>query len=211
MTVNTRVINLLLQRNDLINIDLRDGLRVQILPSIMFLANCQRHQNAAFIKDRAILVVWADSPQEVISRAEYIEAKMMEIFARGLDPYDEKSGEGDNPPVFGNEATLGTEQVDIPREDGLTEGPRKIVLNQAVLCAITIMLIIAALGTGWRQIAIEIAVDHKYLRLAFFIVVPLQVWLALVCISCRLGKGFSDLACLISSSSCNLLQDLWPS
>lgn len=186
MTVNTRVIHLILQRHDLVHIDLREGLRVQILPNIMCLANGQRHQNAAFIKDHAILVVWADSPQEVISRAEYIEAQMMEIFARGLDPYDEKSAGG----IIVTELPAGAEPVEgeIPREDGLSEGPRKIMLNQAVLTAITLVLIIAALGTGWRQMAIETAVDHSYLRMAFFIVVPLQVWLALVRCPCYTGR-----------------------
>lgn len=186
MTVNTRVIHLILQRQDLVHIDLREGLRVQILPNIMCLANGQRHQNAAFIKDQAILVVWADSPQEIISRAEYIEAQMMEIFARGLDPYDEKSAQGINQ-IFVTELSAGAEppEAAIPREDGLPEGPRKIMLNQAVLTAITLLLIIAALGTGWRQMAIETAVDHSYLRMAFFIVVPLQVWLALVRCPCH--------------------------
>lgn len=183
MTVNTRVIHLILQRHDLIHIDLREGLRVQILPNIMCLANGQRHQNAAFIKDQAILIVWADSPHEVISRAEYIEAQMMEVFARGLDPYDEKSTAG----ILVTELPAGTEptEEEIPREDGLPEGPRKIMLNQAILTAITLILIIAALGTGWKQMAIETAVDHSFLRLAFFIVVPLQIWLALVRCPCH--------------------------
>lgn len=77
MTVSTRVIHLILQRHDLVNIDLCSGLRIQILPSLMSLANCQRHQNAAFIQDQALLVVWADGPQEVVARAPYIEAEMM--------------------------------------------------------------------------------------------------------------------------------------
>lgn len=177
MTVNTRVIHLVLQRHDLIHIDMRDGLRIQILPSINFIANCQRHQNAAFIKDQALLVVWADSPHDVVSRAEYIESQMMEIFARGLDPYDEKAG-AVNQTVVTETPLDGSGEM--AREDGLIEPPRKIVLNQAVLSAITLILIIAALGTGWRRLAVQTVVDHNYLRMAFFLVVPLQVWLALV-------------------------------
>lgn len=181
MTVNTRVIHLILQRHDLVHIDLREGLRVQILPNIMCLANGQRHQNAAFIKDLAILIVWADSPQELISRAEYIESQMLEIFARGLDPYDEKPANTMSQ-IMVTELPGGAESTEaaIPREDGLSEGPRKIMLNQAVLTGVTLILIVAALGTGWRQMAVETAVDHSYLRMALFIVVPLQIWLALV-------------------------------
>ena len=206
MTVNTRVIHLVLQRHDLIHIDMQDGLRIQILPSINFLANCQRHQNAAFIKDQALLAVWADSPHDVISRAEYIESQMMEIFARGLDPYDEKVNETANQTIVTETAVDGVGEM---REDGLIEGPRKVVLNQSVITAITLILIIAALGTGWRNLAVQTVVDHSYLRMALILVVPLQIWLALVC-------GFFSAVCvdskltkaMISSFSCSQLRDL---
>lgn len=206
MTVSTKVINLVLQRHDLVNIDLRGGLRIQILPTLMSLANCQRHQNAAFIQDQALLVVWADGPQEVIARAQYIEAKMMEIFARGLDPYDEK-----NQPVVINELTEGFEQSEgaLPREDGLTEGPRKLVLNQSIITAITLLLIILALASGWRRIAVEIAVDHAYLRLAFFAVVPFQMWLGMVGNHFGLCEYLTNKQRVTHSSSSSLLQGAW--
>lgn len=188
MTVNTRVIRLVLERTKLVTITLRDGLRVQILPSIKFLATCQKHQNAAFIKDQGILVVWADSPREVISQAKDIERQMMHVFARSLDPYDEKSQEKESHTVHITEKPSGSSDLDsenMSREDGLAEGPRRIVLTQAVLCAITLILIIAALGSGWRQIAIGIKVDHNWMRLAFILVMPLQIWLALVRVRLR--------------------------
>jgi hypothetical protein len=183
MTVNTRVIRLILERTDLVTITLQDGLAVQILPSIKFLAGCQIHQKAAFIKDLKILVVWADSPIEVISQAKDIERQMMHVFTRSLDPYDEHCQEKEGQTVQVIEKSSSCSDLEpegIPREDGLAEAPRKIVLNQAVLCAITFILIIAALGSGWRKIAIQIKVDHNWTRLAFILVMPLQVWLALV-------------------------------
>lgn len=183
MTVNTRVINLVLERTDLVTVDLHNGLHVQILPSIRFLGGCQRHQNAAFIKDQSVLVVWADSPIEIINRAKKIESQMMVVFARGLDPYDEKNQIKEGSAVTVSEKPADGSNSDedgIAREDGLLEPPRKIVLNQAVLTGLTLILIVAALGSGWRQVAIEITVDHQYIRLAFILVVPLQIWLALV-------------------------------
>lgn len=180
MTVSTRVINLILERTDLLTIELGDGLHVQILPTIGYLGRCQRHQNAAFIKDQALLVVWAESPMEVVDRGKHIERQMMDIFARSLDPYDEKNQSSDSSTVTVIEKTADGSEDGIPREDGLVEAPRKIVLNQAVLTGVTLILIIAALGSGWRQIAIEIMVDHNWLRVAFIVVVPLQIWLALV-------------------------------
>lgn len=202
MTVSTRVIHLILKRHDLVNIDLRDGLRIQILPTVMSLANCQKHQNAAFIQDQALLVVWADGPQEVIAQAQYIEAKMMEIFARGLDPYDEKSQ-----PAVINKLTEGFEQSEgaMPQEDGLTDRPRKLVLNQSIITAITLVLVILALATGWRRVVVEIAIDHAYLRLAFFAVVPLQMWLALVGYHFGLRTYNTNKQRVIHSSSSSLL------
>ena len=185
MTVSTRVIRLVVERTRLVTITLQDGLHVQILPSIKFLATCQKHQNAAFIKDQGILVVWADSPREVITQAQDIEGQMMHVFARSLDPYDEKSPEKEGHTVRVTEKGVGGSDLDsekMSREDGLTDDPRRIVLNQAILCAITLILIIAALASGWRQIAIQIKVDHNWIRLAFILVMPLQIWLALVCI-----------------------------
>lgn len=183
ITVNTRVIRLVVERTRHVTITLQDGLHVQILPSMKFLATCQKHQNAAFIKDQGILVVWADSPRDVITQAKDIERQMMHVFARGLDPYDEKSPEKEGHAVHVTEKPSDGSDLDsekMSREDGLTEGPRRIVLNQAVLCAITLILIIAALASGWRQIAIEIKVDHNWIRLLFILVMPLQIWLALV-------------------------------
>jgi hypothetical protein len=120
---------------------------------------------------------------------------MMQVFARSLDPYDDQLQEKDAQPVQVTEKHSGESDVDsegFPREDGLTEAPRKVVLIQAVLCAITIILIIAALGSGWRQIAIQIMVDHNWVRLAFILVMPLQIWLALVRSSFKSVKGVAD-------------------
>lgn len=183
MTVSTRVISLVVERTRHVTITLQDGLRIQILPSIKFLPTCQKHQNAAFIKDQGILVVWADSPREVITQAQDIERQMMHVFARSLDPYDEKSPEKDGHSVQVTEKASGGSDADsenMSREDGLAEGPRRVVLNQAILSAITLILIIAALGSGWRHLAIEIKADGNWIRLAFILVMPLQIWLALV-------------------------------
>ena len=181
MTVRTSVITLILQNDQIIAVPLRDGLRVQVLPDVMGLRTCQRYQNAAFIKDSGMLVLWADSPQEVIRRSFELQSQMMENFSQGMSPYDEKSPARDSQAVLVSEmpmegSSYDEEDAGVLREDG----PRRIVLNQAVLTALTLILIIAALGSGWRQMAVEIAVDHTYLRVAILVVVPLQIWLALV-------------------------------
>ena len=178
MTVKTSVITLILHGEHVISVPLRGGLHVQVVPDIMHLRTCQRYQNAAFIKDSSMLVVWADSPQEIIARAQEIQSQMMENYSQGMSPYDEKSPAKESQAVLVNEVPL--EGYDEERGVLPEEGPRKIVLNQSVLTAVTLALIIAALGSGWRQMAVEVAVDNTYLRLAILVVVPLQIWLALV-------------------------------
>lgn len=178
MTVSTRVINLIMQREDLIFIQLKDGLKLQVLPNIAFLPTCQKYQNAAFIKDQAILIVWADSPKEVLARAAAIEEQMMYVFSQGMSPY----GEGENEKK--EEQDVHVVEVNsedgYSKEEGYVEKPRKIVLTQAILTGITLLLITAAMASGWRQMAIEISVDNSYLRLVLLVVTPVQIWLALV-------------------------------
>ena len=183
MTVSTRVINLVLQREDLVFIQLKDGLKLQILPNIAFLPTCQKYQNAAFIKDQAILIVWADSPKEILARAAAIEEQMMYVFSQGMSPYGEEVDE--------KKEDQSVNVVELPPggsfaeggygdEKGYAEKPRPIILTQALMTAITIILVIGAMGSGWRQMAIEISVDQSFLRLALLAVVPVQIWLALV-------------------------------
>lgn len=199
MTVNTSVIRTIMQ-NDVQFVPLRNGLRLQVLPSIPYLADCQRHQNAAFIQDLGILAVWADNPKECAKRAQDIEAQLIQVFSQGMSGFDEKMKEGEV-----NVDEVPAEEYDpetgVARENGVTDPPRRIKLNQAVLCGATLFLIIAALASGWRQIAIELAIDNSWIRLAFVAVMPLQVWLALV--STRILSACDFLLNRRNSFSCN--------
>lgn len=190
MTVNTSVIRTIMQ-NDVQSVPLPNGLRLQVLPSIPYLADCQRHQNAAFIHDLGFLVVWADNPKECAKRAKDIEAQLIQVFSQGMSGFDEKMKEGE---VIVDEVPAGEydPETGIPRENGMIDPPRRIKLNQAVLCAATLFLIIAALASGWRQMAIELSVDNNWIRLALVVVMPLQVWLALVSEECSYAQDIPD-------------------
>lgn len=69
---------------------------------------------------------------------------------------------------------------DTADEEDEEDGSRRVVLIQPLLTAITLILVFAAIGSGWKQIALQIKVDHKWIRLAFVSVAPLQIWLGLV-------------------------------
>jgi hypothetical protein len=48
-----------------------------------------------------------------------------------------------------------------------------------ILVSITLTLITVMLGLGWKQIAVEVAGDGNYLRIAFLLLTPLQVFFSL--------------------------------
>lgn len=180
MTVNTRVIKLFLRRQDLTYVPLQDGLRLQILPDITHLPRCQKHHFAAFMNDTATLVVWDDEPRNLLKRTKDIQQQLMDMIWQEDSPYqNEKQTGKDSNGVSVTEFAVDSEHGDISQED-LTEKPRRTVLIQPILTGVTLFLIIAALGSGWRELVVELVVDKSWLRLAFLLVVPLQIWLGLV-------------------------------
>ncbi|CAK3736195.1 hypothetical protein CB0940_11695 [Lecanosticta acicola] len=174
MTVNTRVIKLFLHNNQRPYVPLKNGLRLQVLPDISYLPRCQKHQFAAFIADRGLLVVWDDEPRHLLDRAHKIEKALMEMIWDDAtsDDYDEKK-DGN---FTVNEVSA---DDDDAVERGTIEEPRRVVLWQAVLSGFTLLLTFFCLGTGFKAVAVETIIDHNYIRLAFILVVPLQCWLAL--------------------------------
>jgi hypothetical protein len=175
MTVNTRVIKLFLHNNDKPYVPLRNGLRLQVLPDMSYLPRCQKHQFAAFIADRGLLVVWDDEPRHLLDRANKIEQSLMEmIWQSEPEDFDEKK-----------EPEIEIEEINAVGEDGETvergslEKPRRIVLWQPIVSALVLALAIFTIGLGWREVAIETYIDGSYIRLAFLLVLPLQLWIGL--------------------------------
>ena len=127
-----------------------------------------------------MLVVWADNVEEAEQRAQTYLDQVIDLFSQEFSGFSEKTSKHE---IFIKEMPADSDE-DIPAveelEDDLNEPPRRPVLIQAALTGFTLFLIIAAIGSGWRQIAIEVSVDKSYIRLAFAIAVPFQIWLALV-------------------------------
>lgn len=173
------MVTCLLSQEELVYIPIQDNLRLQILPSVEYLPNCQRHQNAAFIRDQQLLVVWADNVDAAEERAESYLRQIVQVFSKGFE-YDEKSKDQDifvtEMPVDSEDGSSGVADL----EEEVQEPARRPVLIQAMLTGCTLFLIIAAIGTGWRQIALEVDVDKNYIRCAFIFAAPFQIWLALV-------------------------------
>ena len=206
MTVNTRVVQLFLRRQgDRSFVPLENGLRLQILPSVSYIPECQKHHFAAFIQDMGILVVWDDQPTHIMNRVKNIEDQLMSMIWN--DSMDEDGRLSPNPsksrgasPGPGSRRHTPKASVDVEEivngqeefNEKMTEKPRKIVLIQSILTAITLILVIAAIGNGARRLSQEVAVDHNYIRLALAAVVPLQIWLALF-FMLSLATGFAQI------------------
>jgi hypothetical protein len=169
MTVNSRVIKTFLQWSpDAVDVPLLNGLRIQILPTIEDLPRARKHQFAAFVASEALLVVWDDEALHLVQRAKAIESELMElVWKTGDTEEDEKKG-----------PEVGVYEID--EESGeLVPEKRGLHLQNTVLVALTLILIITILGLGFRQVATEVDVDHNYIRLAFLLLTPVQVFFTL--------------------------------
>lgn len=171
MTVNTRVIKIVLSANNLPFIETQDGLRIQVISNYSNLPQCQKHHFAAFVNDPGVLVVWDDDPQNIVARVQRIEREVLgAIWRANTDEVNEKK-----------EPTTETNELDDGDPEAARESkPRRLLLNQPCITALTLAIAFTALGAGYRQIAVEIAVDRKFVRLAFLAVFIPQMWLALV-------------------------------
>jgi len=173
MTVNTRVIRIILHNNHLPFIEVKEGLRIQVLPDMSYLPRCQKHQFAAFIADRGVLVVWDDDPKKILGRVERFETTLMKMIWGNQSAYPEEEEKKDD-------VKDEVEGLEGDPENPSESKPRKIMLLQALITAFTICLTIVVIGAGWRQVVIELMIDHNWIRLAFILAFVPQFWLALV-------------------------------
>lgn len=175
MTVSSRMVKTLLASSpEAIDVPLKNGLRVQILPTIDDLPQARKNQFAAFIASNGLLVVWDDDPSHVMKRAEAIESELMDLVWQSgtLGEVDFSTDEKKTPRI--TEYEVDAESGDIIPEQRPTN------LINTVLVACTLVIILTLLGLGFRSVAVELAVDHKYTRLAFLALTPVQVFFTLV-------------------------------
>lgn len=178
MTVRTRVISYLLAKSDVSYVQIRPGLRLQVIPNFAALPTCQRGQSAAFIASEQLLVVWQDDAKLLLERSELLINYMMRMMCGHDYGY-----------LVDEELDVLTGKSmwhDLPEHDGayesgnIQEEPRQLKIWQAIYTAISILLLTAAIGSGWRQIAIQQIQEPNWLRLLFIVCLPAQLWLSLV-------------------------------
>jgi len=185
MTVNSRVIKTYLHWSpDAVDVPLMNGLRVQILPSVADLPRARKHQFAAFLAEEGLLVVWDDDPSNLMTRAQQIEDELVQLVWQvgvtddaATTTYDEKSVVGANE----KSVNVNAEEVGSTDEEmgHSLLGRRPTHLLNTILVAFTIIIIMALLGAGFREIAIEVAGDHSYIRCALLLLTPIQIFFTL--------------------------------
>ncbi|XP_014557272.1 hypothetical protein COCVIDRAFT_26122 [Bipolaris victoriae FI3] len=179
ITVNTRVIKYILERTTVSYVQIQSGLRLQVIPDFEALPFCQRGQSAAFIASRGMLVVWQDDPKLLLERAEFIINALMRMMCGSEYGYDAQDIELEK--VLGKNPMVDVEEYDevFDPTGSRDEGPRDIKLWQSAYCGMSILLLTTAIGSGWRQIAIQEVQAYDMLRMLFLVCLPAQVWLSL--------------------------------
>ena len=163
MTVNSRVIRTFLSWNaDAVDMPLSNGQRVQILPEMEDLPRARKHQFAAFVASLGLLVVWDDEPTHLIERARMIEAELIDIVWQTGNETQESEKKG-----------MDTAVLELDEESGeVLPQDRPTHLQNSVLVACTLVIVLVLLGLGFRAVASEVGVDKNYLRVAFLLLTP---------------------------------------
>ncbi|KXJ93691.1 glycosyl transferase family group 2-domain-containing protein [Microdochium bolleyi] len=149
-----------------------NGLRVQILPTIADLPRARKHQYAAFIASEALLVVWDDDPMRIFDRACRIESEITELL------YGDEDDEEENETAEKSKAAV--TEAEIDEESGQVKPEtRPVHLINTYFISIVLCINVVTLGAAWRQLAIEVMVDHSYYRLLLILLGPIQIFFTL--------------------------------
>jgi hypothetical protein len=178
MTVQTRVMKIFLAKQDATYVPLADGLQLQVLPSVDYLPRCQKHHFGAFIQDQKMLIVWDDQPKSLLLRASRIQESLMKMIWRDGEKLYEKVEEKKSANVSTVELAEGAVTPSELEESLIVENRPTLLLNP-IMVGLTLTLLVAALGSGWRNLAQEVSADGNYTRLALLVVTPCQVFVSL--------------------------------
>ena len=89
--------------------------RIQIIDTMMLLPHADREQNAAFIRDERVLVVWTEDPANIVSTVNDFEERLIRLLWRtttrpGISSLSSKSGHGGLYPdsASGHQSVIGS-------------------------------------------------------------------------------------------------------
>jgi hypothetical protein len=174
LTVNSRVIQTYVQFSpDAVSIPFGKGLNIQILPSLDDLPRARKNQGAAYLAAEQLLLVWDDDPNNIFPRAVAIEDELMAlVWNAGETEQAEDSEKTKGPDVV---------ELEIDEETGeyKPENRPTNLVNACLVCG-TMIIIMIMLGSAFRVIALQVMIDHSWIRMCFLLMIPVQVFFTLV-------------------------------
>ncbi|KAI9835223.1 MAG: hypothetical protein M1837_003884 [Sclerophora amabilis] len=189
MSVNTRVVKVIMTEPGEDYIHLSDGLRLQIIPTVHDLPTCQKHHFAAFISDEKSLIVWDDDPNRIVQRAMKLEAQLVKkSWGENYEEKEKSANEKEAAAIVVSELDPEASAEDL--EKAIQNDKRPTHLLNPFMVGMTLMLIITTIGLGWRILAMEIKIDPEYgiPRLGLLVLLPLQLFLSLFFMQTIIGN-----------------------
>jgi hypothetical protein len=179
MTITSGPIRTIVSKTNVPYVQIGSGKRLQIISGFAALPYCQRNQSAAFVASHNLLLIWGDDRKGLIERADDIQLDIKHMFEEQSFTYtgDTFSPKGSSK---GSVITTSASETRYDNDASDEEKPRRLQLFQCIYTAFAILLLTAAIGSGFRQIAVQQVQDPDWLRLIFLITLPAQIWLSLV-------------------------------
>ncbi|KAG1740933.1 glycosyl transferase family group 2-domain-containing protein [Suillus lakei] len=164
--------------------------RIQVLDSMCLLPQAEKDQNAAFIRDERVLVVWSDSLDTIIPIARDFEDRLIRLLWRTRPPlpsthepsiYSEKPAD----PRLTPSSTVNSESPKrtwygrvVPSDqdpEKVQQKPaaRPIMLYAPVYNGLSAALAFIFIGNGLRTVLTEFRLDANYTHFALCAVMPL--------------------------------------
>lgn len=177
MTINTGIIKAFTSWSpDAVDVPLGNGQRIQMVHSMDYVAYCRKAQNAAFVKDQGLLVVWDDEALHLISRAVEIEKELMKLVWSAPDDAEAIAAKASRP---GQKMITRAAPLGYDKEGQVLAKERPIKIMNSFLLALTLAIIMLSLGAALRQVSIEVLSDGFWPRLGILGLYPVQIFFSL--------------------------------
>ncbi|KAG2127997.1 glycosyl transferase family group 2-domain-containing protein [Suillus clintonianus] len=162
--------------------------RIQVLDSMFLLPQAEKDQNAAFIRDERVLVVWSDSLDTIIPIARDFEDRLIRLLWRTRPPlpsthelsiYSEKPVDPNLTPSSTLDSEVKRNWFGRPIQDQdpekVTQKPtaRPIMLYAPVYNGLAAALAFIFIGNGLRTLLTEFRLDGNYTHFALCALMPL--------------------------------------
>lgn len=159
---------------DMAELTINANTRIQILDKLPHLARARKHQYAAFIRDEAVLCVWADAVESIVNATEALEESLIDYiwhqenafrkegFAARLEAHAQQErlladcaagkAEATGTDDVSGEALSVADPEDLARSHAQQRWKqRPVMLYDAFSTGMTAIITISLLALGWRE------------------------------------------------------------